>query len=202
MPVSWYEEAFSVIEEFPGAREKVVHSFQTNGTLINKQWCEFIQRHNVEIGLSIDGPEFIHDHHRKTRGGEGTHARAMRGAEMLKDTGIPFGVVAVISDISLNYPQELFDYFLELGIDGVGFNIEEVEGANDESSLDQPGEDRVREFLQTVYNLNKAAGYPLRIREFEIARQNIMNPDLNRMTGGDYFNLETITSLMKELLEW
>ena len=190
VPLSWYEEAFATIGEFPGARDKIVHTFQSNGTLVNEKWCEFIKKHDVEIGLSIDGPPFIHDHHRKTRGGEGTHAKAVRGARILRENGISFGVVAVISDISLDHPDAIFDHFVELGIEGVGFNIEEVEGANEASSLSPSPEARVREFLERVYERNKTAGFPLRIREFDIARENILDPFANRGPDG-YFNLET-----------
>ncbi len=190
VPRSWYEEALAVMDEFPRAREKIVHTFQSNGTLVNEDWCEFLQKHDVEIGLSIDGPAFIHDHHRKTRGGQGTHAKAVRGARILRENGISFGVVAVISDVSLDHPDAIFDHFVELGIEGVGFNIEEVEGANEASSLSPSPEGRVREFLERVYARNKAAGFPLRIREFDIARENILDPLANRGPDG-YFNLET-----------
>ena len=94
VPVRWYEEAFEVISEFPNADKLVQHSIQSNGILINDKWCEFLKKNKVDIGLSIDGPDFIHDFHRKTRKGEGTHAQAMKGAAKLKEHGIPFGVVS------------------------------------------------------------------------------------------------------------
>lgn len=191
VPLGWYEEAFSIIDQFPHAQEKIVHTFQSNGTLLNQDWCDFIRRYDVEIGLSIDGPAFIHDHHRKTRSGRGTHDQAMRGARLLQENDIPFGVVAVISDVSLNHPDEIFDFFVEMGIDGVGFNIEEVEGVNDSSSLSPSPENRVRQFLERVFARNRAADFPLKIREFEIARENIIDPYSNRGSDGTYFNLET-----------
>ncbi|MEM7010785.1 MAG: radical SAM protein, partial [Verrucomicrobiota bacterium] len=83
VPVHWYEEAFDVINSFPGARQRILHTFQTNATLINDKWCEFIKKHRVEVGVSIDGPAFIHDHHRKTRSGRGTHDKVMRGVAKL-----------------------------------------------------------------------------------------------------------------------
>ena len=194
VPVDWYEEAFDLINRFPGAKQAVMHTFQSNGTLINDRWCEFIKRNDVSIGLSIDGPDFIHDFHRKTRKGEGTHAKAMRGAERLKAAGIDFGVVAVISDFSLDYPDEIYEFFRDLEIEGVGFNIEEIEGTHAESSFDQEdsedAERKVRQFLQHVFDRNKADGFPLRIREFESARENILAPELNQAPNGRYYNLE------------
>ena len=191
VPVSWYEEAFEIIDSFPELRGKVRHSFQSNGTLINQKWCDFIRSHPIDIGLSIDGPAPIHDAHRKTRSGDGTHAKTIRGAELLKTNGIPFGVVAVISDASLGRPDEIYQYFRSLGIRGVGFNIEEVEGANATSSLGDESESRVRQFLQRVFDLNRSDGFPLQIREFENAFEALESPDQNRTPDGKYYNLET-----------
>jgi len=191
VPISWYEKAFEIINRFPNAAEYVVHSFQTNGTLLNDKWCDFIHRHNVEVGLSIDGPQAIHDHHRKTRKGEGTWDKAMRGLEVLKRNDVPFGVISVISDVSVDHPDEIYDFYIENGITGIGFNIEEVEGANETSSLDKSdGRDRVESFLRRFYLRNKADGFPINVREFDIARKNILEPGWSHKPNGDYYNLE------------
>ena len=191
VPVSWYEEAFEIIGSFPELQGKIRHSFQSNGTLIDQGWCDFIKSQPIDIGLSIDGPAHIHDAHRKTRSGSGTHSKTIRGAELLKKNGIPFGVVAVISDASLDCPDEIYHYFRSLGIRGVGFNIEEVEGANEISSLADQSDDRVRKFLQRVFDLNRSDGFPLQIREFENAFEALESPDQNRTADGRYYNLET-----------
>ena len=192
VPISWYEEAFAIIDSFPELKGRVRHSFQSNGTLINQKWCDFIKAHPVDIGLSIDGPAEIHDKHRMTRSGKGTHAKAVRGADLLRENDIPFGVVAVISDVSLDRPDEIYEYFKDdLGIRGVGFNIEEVEGVNEISSLADQSDDRVRGFLQRVFDRNRADGFPLQIREFENAFEAIEAPHLNQTPDGKYYNLET-----------
>lgn len=70
------------------AGANIVHSIQSNGTLLSQAWCDFIKRHDIRIGLSIDGPAYLHDTHRKSRRGKGMHAAAMRGLQLLKDNGI------------------------------------------------------------------------------------------------------------------
>jgi uncharacterized protein len=97
VPISWYEEALATISRTAPGGAKIVHSIQSNGTLLNQAWCEFIKRHDIRIGLSIDGPDFLHDLHRKTRRGDGSHRAAMRGLQLLKDNQIPFHVIAVIT---------------------------------------------------------------------------------------------------------
>jgi len=192
VPIKWYEEAFEIISGYPKLREKITHTVQSNGTLINDAWCEFIIKHQIDIGLSVDGPAFIHDHHRVTRKGEGTHAKAMAGAAKLKEHNIPFGVVAVISEKSLDHADEIYQFFIDMEIEGVGFNIEEIEGVNASSSLGEGKEDdRIVAFLERVYELNRAAGFPLQIREFELARQKVLDPNTGGRDGRVDYNLET-----------
>ncbi len=184
VPVAYYEEAIAAIERILGSTTLVSYVFQTNAMLINQQWCEFFKRHQCEVGVSIDGPAFIHDHHRKTRQGKGTHAQVMEGVAKLQANGISFGVISVISEITLDHPAEMFEFLCQLGASGVGFNIEEIEGANRTTSLAAAGAElRVREFFMRFYELNRQHGFPLRIREFEDARERIEKP-------GNYRNNE------------
>ncbi|MAS92472.1 MAG: GRRM system radical SAM/SPASM domain protein [Verrucomicrobiales bacterium] len=192
VPIKWYEQAFEIINRFPKAKDYVIHSVQTNGTLVNDKWCAFLNEHQVEVGISIDGPEHIHDHHRKTRKGEGTFQKAMRGMETLRKNNVPFGVISVISDISVDHPDEMYEFYREHDITGLGFNIEEVEGANASSSLDkmEGGLDRIRSFLKRFYLRNKADGFPINVREFQNAERNILEPGWSHKPDGDYYNME------------
>lgn len=174
LPVSYYEEAFRALDALPGARGKFAHSIQTNGMLFNDRWCDFVREHGVNLGLSIDGPAFIHDAHRKTRRGLGTHGRVMKGVETLRRNDIDFHVIAVITERSLDHADEIFGFFLEHDMRRVGFNIEEVEGANRNSTLATESADRrVREFLGRMYQLQKSSGGAVKIREFDRAYQAI-----------------------------
>ncbi|MGB8507830.1 MAG: radical SAM protein, partial [Pyrinomonadaceae bacterium] len=105
----------------------VTHSIQTNATLINDEWCEFFKSHNFRLGVSLDGPSFLHDTARKTRAGKGTHAQVMRGVECLQRHGINFYALCVLTRKSLNHAEDIFEFFTSRGIERLCFNIEEVE---------------------------------------------------------------------------
>ena len=179
LPVLFYEQAFQAFESLSIPREKISHSIQTNGMLINDRWCELIKEHRIRLGVSIDGPDFIHDVHRKTRRGLGTHAQVMKGVEVLRKHDIDFHVIAVITEASLDHPDEIFNFFLEHEIQRVGFNIEEIEGINRASTLDTGSVDqRMRNFFHRIYDLQKSCGGKIKIREFDRAYQAIaLNSD-------------------------
>jgi uncharacterized protein len=170
LPIAFYEEAFQAIDALPVAKQKISHSIQSNGMLINDAWCRFIKEHNINLGLSIDGPAFIHDAHRKTRRGLGTHAQVMRGVETLQKNDIDFHVISVITERSLDHADEIFNFFLENGISRVGLNIEETEGSHQASTLaEHPVDERVKNFLLRLYDLQKSVQGTVKIREFENA---------------------------------
>ncbi|GAL32171.1 putative arylsulfatase regulatory protein [Vibrio maritimus] len=57
---------------------KISNDLQTNGTLLDDKWCEFLAKHNFLVGLSIDGPQMLHDAYRTNRAGRGTHKQVMK----------------------------------------------------------------------------------------------------------------------------
>jgi uncharacterized protein len=167
VPVDWYEKAAALLRSH-GDDWDVTQSFQTNATLIDAAWCEYFRRRHIDLGVSVDGPAFLHDRRRRTRGGKGTLDRVLRGIHTLNEHDIPFKVITVLTADSLDYPDELFDFYREHGIWSVGFNPEEVEGPNTVSSLQAEGAvPRFRRFLARFLDLALAADPPMEVREFE-----------------------------------
>lgn len=135
VPVDFYRQAFEVIDQVLGPVSRVTHALQTNATLIDAQWCRLFQAHAVRVGVSVDGPAELHDRHRRTRGGKGTHARVMQGLRLLREHDIAFHAIAVVTRHSLARADAFFDFFLEQGIHDVGCNFDEAEGVHARSSL-------------------------------------------------------------------
>jgi uncharacterized protein len=175
LSTDYYSEAFAAIENVVQQKFRVSHSFQTNGTRIDDNWCEFLKRHDTRIGLSIDGPAFLHDLHRKTRQGKPTHALTMLGVQKLREYKIPFHVIAVVSLDSLDHAGAIFRFFEELDVEEIGFNVEELEGDHENSSLTAEGvEARLDNFWQRLYELYESSGRRVRIREFQRATSAIL----------------------------
>jgi uncharacterized protein len=170
LPVDYYREAFKLIANKLFGLTEVCHSIQTNGTLINDQWCELFKAHHVNVGISIDGPAFIHDRHRKTRRGGGTHDQVMQGLACLRRHELGFHVIAVVTADSLNNADEIFSFFLDNNVRNVGFNIEELEGVHQISTLAGAATaGGVRHFFGRLYERQKQCKGALRVREFDRA---------------------------------
>jgi uncharacterized protein len=179
VPITFYKAAFAKIAELDQQWNtqglKITHAMQTNATLLNHAWCDFIKDHDIKIGVSLDGPAFIHDAHRKTRSGRGTHTHTMQGISLLQSHNIDFHIITVLTRDSLDYPDQIFHFFVEHGIYHIGFNIEEVEGINRSSSLAEAGaEARYRTFMEQFYALTKSTHGKLKVREFEHIRNLIL----------------------------
>jgi uncharacterized protein len=190
VPIAYYEQAFQEIRQNAPADAAIRHCMQSNGTLINEAWCRFIKAHNVSIGLSIDGPASIHDAHRKTRSGRGSHESAMQGLRLLQAHDIPFHVISVITRQSLGQAEQIYRFFAEQGVSQVGFNIEEIEAENTSSSLTSSPEisKSIHAFMATVFALQKADTGRMRIREFDAALGKIQSGTSLRSFDFPYFN--------------
>ena len=85
VPVAWYEAAAALLRRHGEGRPPVTQSVQTNATLIDEEWCDYFRRHEVEVGVSVDGPAFLHDRHRRTRQGRGTLDKVLHGIHLLTE---------------------------------------------------------------------------------------------------------------------
>ncbi|MDG4790717.1 radical SAM protein [Micromonospora sp. WMMD1102] len=107
----------------------VEHHVQTNATLIDDAWCEFFAAHRIRVSVSVDGPR-ERNGERVGRGGRPAYDRIVAGVEALRRHGIGYSALCVVSRPEPGLATELYDYFLDLGCDVLGINIEETEGVN------------------------------------------------------------------------
>lgn len=151
VPAAYYESTLFPLALRLQQRTRLVHSFQTNGTLLDADWIGLLSRHAARIGVSVDGPAFLHDACRRNRAGKGTHAQTMRGIRLLQEAGLPFNAIAVVTQATLDHADAFHDFFADAGIGRVGLNVEETELSNARSSLDGLPEARYRAFLERLF---------------------------------------------------
>ena len=180
MPIDFYRRVYQLLKEIVPENINVIQHIQSNATLLTQEWCDFIKESGIKIGISIDGPQFLHDANRITRSGKGTFAAAMAGAKLLQQNEIEFSVIMVITEKALDYPVEIFNFFKELGTRSLGFNIDEEDGANTTSTIQQPQEVRLKHFWKTMYQLQMQPGNYIHIREIFGFNEMLLNIDLKK----------------------
>jgi uncharacterized protein len=165
LDLGFYVKVNEILDKIVPDGFKVNQHIQTNATLINQEWCDFFVKSKMIVGVSIDGPQFIHDAKRVTRSGKGTYEKTMNGINLLKKNDIEFSVIAVVTDTSLDYPNEIYDFFKNLGTRSVGFNIDEEDGVNLVSSIQNEQEEKLKNFWKIIYKLQLQKDNYLHIRE-------------------------------------
>ena len=114
MGLGFFRRAAELQKQY-GAGKLVENSLQTNGILLDKKWAAFLRENNWLVGMSLDGPREIHDRYRVDRGENATHARVEENARMLLSQGVQANAMCVVTSHSVNFPDELYHYFKELG---------------------------------------------------------------------------------------
>ncbi len=117
-------EYFEKVVEFQKkyAEEKTIeNAFQTNGVLLDDRWGEFLSKNQFLVGLSIDGPQKLHDYYRVDNGGQPTFNRVMRGLGYLKKHGVEFNTLTVVQRHNSHHPLEVYRFLRENGSGFVKF---------------------------------------------------------------------------------
>jgi uncharacterized protein len=95
--------------------KRIENAFQTNGVLLNDDWAEFFKENEMLIGVSVDGPAHLHDAYRVDKGGQPTHARVMRGIDVLKKHGVEFNTLTTVHRANSQHPLEVYRFLKENG---------------------------------------------------------------------------------------
>ncbi len=93
----------------------IENALQTNGTLLNDAWGEFLSGHRWLVGISIDGPSEMHDAYRVDKGGQPTFGRVMRGIEVLRRHRIAFNTLTTVHRANEQHPLEVYNFLRENG---------------------------------------------------------------------------------------
>ena len=154
MGLPFFEKAVALQIRY-GKGKSVGNGLQTNGLLINKYWAKFLREYNFLVGLSLDGPEHIHDRYRLRAGGPATWADVVDRAKLMLDEGVEVNALVVVNDYSVHFPEEIYKFHKSLGLNHMQF-IPCVETDPEDPSrgadFSAAGE-ALGKFLTTVFDL-------------------------------------------------
>ncbi|WP_175492997.1 anaerobic sulfatase maturase [Bacillus sp. OK048] len=120
MGLDFFSKAVALQKKYANGK-LITNTIQTNGTLLNDQWCEFFSAERFLVGISIDGPEHIHDKYRIDRGGKPTFGLVMKGLSLLKKHDVQFNVLTCVTRYSAYKPIEIYRFFKQQGIEYMQF---------------------------------------------------------------------------------
>ncbi|MDR0371224.1 MAG: anaerobic sulfatase-maturation protein [Prevotellaceae bacterium] len=110
----FYRKALA-LQKKHGKGRVIANSLQTNGVLLNDEWCRFFRENQFLIGISIDGPEHCHNMYRQNAGGNGTFRQVMRGIELLQKHRVDFNILSVINNYNVRFPLDVYRFFKAIG---------------------------------------------------------------------------------------
>jgi radical SAM protein with 4Fe4S-binding SPASM domain len=160
---------------------------QTNGSTVTPKIVDFLKKHEISVGVSIDGPADLHNSTRPRANGKGSFDQVMRGISLLRNGGIRFGIITVLTRHNAKHAERMVQFFSELGSRSVKINPVNLIGDADNTwnAVGISGEEYF-EFLDAFLDASLQAGIKLkeanlaeciknlvfRVREYRCMRSN------------------------------
>lgn len=139
-PVSFYQKALHLQQRYARGRT-VDNCLQTNGTLLTPEWCQFLHDNRFLVGISIDGPQQLHDAYRQSPRHQSTWQQVMHGIELLNRHDVMWNAMATVNHVTAGEPQRFYRFFRETGCQYLQFTpvVERIQGSVTDYSL-SPGQ--------------------------------------------------------------
>ncbi len=118
--IDFFQRVLELQRPFVGVRT-ITNSIQTNGTLLTDEWGSFLGENKFMVGISLDGPEEVHDCYRRDRTGKGSFAQAMRGLRLLQKHHVEYNVLACVARETARQPLEVYRFLREQGVEFMQF---------------------------------------------------------------------------------
>jgi uncharacterized protein len=119
--LDYFRKIVSIQRNHTPSNRRVANGIQTNGTLLDDEWCRFLSAEGFAVGLSLDGPQELHDRHRVTKNRKPTHKKTMRGYELLRKYKVYFDILCVVNSYNCQYPLEVYRFFKQIEAPYVSF---------------------------------------------------------------------------------
>ena len=131
MGLDFFSRAVELQEKYRQPGTKIFNALQTNGTTLHDEWCTFFKQNNFLIGLSLDGPQQLHDKYRVDKAGKTSFKRVMKGISLLKKYQVDFNILTTVHAANVDHPLDVYHFLRdEVGAQFIQF-IPIVERKND-----------------------------------------------------------------------
>jgi len=109
--LEFYRRSVELAEQYRKPNQRVLHTIQTNGTLIDDEWAAFFKRNNYLVGISLDGPRALHNAYRVSKKDEGSFDDVLRGWHYLQKHGVDVNILCTIHAANADHPMEVYHFF-------------------------------------------------------------------------------------------
>jgi uncharacterized protein len=113
--IDFFRRVVAYQQQFGQSGHLVTNVVQSNGTLINDDWASLFAQYHFLLGISLDGPQQLHDHYRVTASGEGTYDLVQKGIEYLRSHHVEFNILSVVNRVTAEHPRDIWHYMHEQG---------------------------------------------------------------------------------------
>ena len=122
MGLEFFKRAVELQQKYAKPGTTIQNALQTNGTLLDEDWANFFKEHNFLLGISIDGPQELHDEYRVNKGGAGSFEQVMRGLKLLQKHGVEYNILCTVHAANQDHPLDVYRFFRdELGAQFIQF---------------------------------------------------------------------------------
>ncbi|HOK56615.1 MAG TPA: anaerobic sulfatase maturase [bacterium] len=165
--IEFYYNVVEFQKKYGKTGQIVGNTIQTNGILIDDKWIEFFKRYNVFVGISLDGPEEIHNFYRGYKDGKKTFKKVMENINKLERNGVQFNILSTIGEETGKYPEKIFEFFVKKGFKYLQF-IPATDRKKDKISKFSITPSTYSNFLCRIFDLWWNNGFPyVSIRFFD-----------------------------------
>jgi uncharacterized protein len=119
--LNFFRQVVELQKRYGRPGQSVSNSIQTNGVLLTSEWCRLFREYKFLVGISLDGPEEVHDRYRHNKAGQGTWKAVAEAVALLQREQIEFNVLCVISQANVRRAKDVYQYFRRSGIDNLQF---------------------------------------------------------------------------------
>lgn len=178
--LGFFRKAVKLQRKHLPSGQTLMNGIQTNGTLLNEDWCAFLAEERFMVGISIDGPEEQHNSFRKDGAGKGTFEKVIKGYELLVKHGIIPEILCVVHAENVGFPLEIYRFFKSLGAKFMTFLplVVRLPGSPEGVTPDSVPPEAFGRFLMTVFDewVEQDIGN-VKIQIFEEALRTAFNQD-------------------------